>query len=48
MALRLNEIVQRLSSIENEMELSERKSHLETPEMHIAETAGNRLSLDRR
>jgi hypothetical protein len=33
MALRLNEIVQRLSSIENEMELSERKSHLETPEM---------------
>jgi hypothetical protein len=32
MALRLNEIVQRLSSIENEMELSERKSHLETPE----------------
>jgi hypothetical protein len=48
MALRLNEIVQRLSSIENEMELSERKSHLETPEMHMAETAGNRLSLDRR
>lgn len=33
MALRLNEIVQRLSSIENEMELSERKSHLETREM---------------
>jgi hypothetical protein len=47
MALRLNEIVQRLSSIENEMELSERKSHLETPEMHIAETARNRLFLDR-
>jgi len=36
MALRLNEIVHRLSSIENEMELSERKSHLETPEMHVA------------
>jgi hypothetical protein len=33
MALRLNEIVQRLSSIENEMELSERKSHLETQEV---------------
>jgi hypothetical protein len=48
MALRLNEIVQRLSSIENEMELSERKSHLETPEMHLADTAGNRLFLDRR
>jgi hypothetical protein len=39
MALRLNEIVQRLSSIENEMELSERKSHLETPEMRMAETS---------
>jgi len=38
MALRLNEIVQRLSSIENEMELSERKSHLETPEMRMAGT----------
>jgi len=37
MALRLNEIVQRLSSIENEMELSARKSHLETPEMSRAE-----------
>jgi hypothetical protein len=37
MALRLNEIVQRLSSIENEMELCERKSHLETPEMTRAE-----------
>jgi hypothetical protein len=36
MALRLNEIVQRLSSIENEMELSEGKSHLETPEMRLA------------
>ena len=38
MALRLSEIVQRLSSIENEMELSERKSHLETPETPFAET----------
>jgi hypothetical protein len=36
MALRLSEIVQRLSSIEIEMELSERKSHLETPEMRLA------------
>ncbi len=36
MALRLNEIVQRLSSIENEMELSERKSHVETREMRVA------------
>ena len=39
MALRLNEIVQRLSSIENEMELSDRKSQLETPEMRMAETS---------
>lgn len=39
MALRLNEIVQRLSSIENEMELSERKSHLETPESRMAESS---------
>jgi hypothetical protein len=39
MALRLNEIVQRLSSIGNEMELSERKSHLETPEMRMAESS---------
>jgi hypothetical protein len=39
MALRLNEIVQRLSSIENEMELSERKSHLETPERPLAESS---------
>ncbi|HEX3376835.1 MAG TPA: hypothetical protein VHS29_08245 [Candidatus Acidoferrales bacterium] len=39
MALRLNEIVQRLSSIENEMELSERKSHLETPETCLAESS---------
>lgn len=36
MALRLNEIVQRLSSVENEMELSERKSQLEAPEMRVA------------
>ena len=35
MALRLNEIVQRLSSLENEMELSERKSHLETRGMRM-------------
>lgn len=39
MALRLSEIVQRLSSIENEMQLTERKSHLETPEMPFAETS---------
>jgi hypothetical protein len=38
MALRLNEIVQRLSSVENEMQLSERKSHVETPEMRMAGT----------
>jgi hypothetical protein len=38
MALRLNEIVQRLSCVENEMELSERKSHLETREMPMAES----------
>jgi hypothetical protein len=38
MALRLNEVVQRLTSLENELELNERKSHLETPEMRIAET----------
>lgn len=37
MALRLSEIVQRLSSIENEMELSERKSHVETREMAKAD-----------
>jgi hypothetical protein len=36
MALRLNEIVQRLSSIENEMELSERKSQVETPGSRMA------------
>jgi hypothetical protein len=39
MALRLNEIVQRLSSVENEMELSERKSQLETPELRMAGTS---------
>jgi hypothetical protein len=39
MALRLNEIVQRLSSIENEMELSDAKSHLETAEMRLVETS---------
>jgi hypothetical protein len=39
MALRLNEIVQRLSSIENEMELSEGKSQLETREMRMAESS---------
>jgi hypothetical protein len=39
MALRLNEIVQRLSSVENEIELSERKSQLETPEMRLAGTS---------
>jgi hypothetical protein len=39
MALRLNEIVQRLSSIENAMELSDRKSHVETPEMRMAESS---------
>ena len=48
MALRLNEVVQRLSSIENEMELSEGKSHLETPESRWTETPRSRLALDRR
>ncbi len=38
MALRLNEVVQRFTSLENELELNERKSHLETQEMKIAET----------
>jgi hypothetical protein len=37
MALRLNETVQRLSSLGNEMELSERKSQLETREIHALE-----------
>ncbi len=48
MALRLKEIVQRLSSIENELELSERKSHLETPEKRMAEMPRSRLAYDRR
>jgi hypothetical protein len=48
MALRLNEIVQRLSSIENEMELSERKSHLETPETRMAGTPKSLPAIDRR
>jgi hypothetical protein len=47
-ALRLNEIVRRLYSIENEMELSERKSHVETAEMGRGETPGSRLALGRR
>jgi hypothetical protein len=37
MALRLNEMVQRLSSLESEMELSDRKSHVETNEMRMVE-----------
>jgi len=37
MALRLNEVVQRLSSLENEMELNERKSHVETSEIAMVE-----------
>jgi hypothetical protein len=48
MALRLHEIVQRLSSIENEMELSERKSHLETREMPMAESSQTWPAPDRR
>ena len=47
-ALRLNEIVRRLYSIENEMQLSERKSHLETAEMGTGETPGGRVALGRR
>jgi hypothetical protein len=47
-ALRLNEIVRRLYSIENEMQLSERKSHLETAEMGTGETPGSRVALGRR
>ena len=38
MALRLHEIVQRLASVENELELAERKSHVETRAMARAET----------
>jgi hypothetical protein len=37
MALRLNEMVQRLSSLESEMELSDRKSHAETHEIRMVE-----------
>jgi hypothetical protein len=37
MALRLNEMVQRLSSLESEMALSDRKSQLETQEIRIVE-----------
>jgi hypothetical protein len=37
MALRLNEMVQRLSSLESEMELNDRKSHVETREIRMAE-----------
>jgi hypothetical protein len=37
MALRLNEMVQRLSSLENEMELNDRKSHVETGEIAMVE-----------
>jgi hypothetical protein len=37
MALRLNEMVQRLSSLENEMELNDRKSHVETSEIPMVE-----------
>ena len=37
MALRLNEMVQRLSSLESEMELSERKSHFETSAIRMVE-----------
>lgn len=37
MALRLNEVVQRLTSLENELELSDRKFQLETTEMMPAE-----------
>ena len=37
MALRLNEMFQRLSSLESEMELNDRKSHVETSEIRMAE-----------
>jgi len=37
MALRLNEMVQRLSSLESEMELSDRKSHFEMSAIHMVE-----------
>jgi hypothetical protein len=37
MALRLNEMVQRLSSLESELELNDRKSHVETSETRMLE-----------
>ena len=37
MALRLNEMIQRLSSLESEMELSDRKSHVETSAIRMVE-----------
>jgi hypothetical protein len=37
MALRLNEMVQRLSSLESEMELNDRKSQVETREIRMVE-----------
>jgi hypothetical protein len=37
MALRLNEMVQRLSSLESELELNDRKSHVETSEIRMLE-----------
>jgi hypothetical protein len=37
MALRLNEMIQRLSSLGSEMELNDRKSHLETQEIRTVE-----------
>ncbi len=46
MALRLNEMIHRLSSIENEMELSERKSHLETQEMSVGGWPKARPAID--
>jgi hypothetical protein len=39
MALRLKEIVQRLASVESEMELSDRKSQVETRELRETRTA---------
>lgn len=39
MALRLKEIVQRLSSVESEIELNDRKSQVETREIQMAEAS---------
>jgi hypothetical protein len=39
MALRLNEMVQRLSSLESEMELNDRKSQIETSEKRMVEAS---------